>query len=197
MNSASAPGTGPLTGFGLSLRAAEPVACGWAALEPNHRQHEPAAALTFACTQLRTELAEPADVLGARLDAITASLAMAGVTTSGQLTVARTTSDGWALLVSGAVRVASAVVDLSGVPTPVAIALLTGGPAHNGTRPAGGRPDTADSDAGPSAGRGADRAADRAADRTADRPGKAGRRAAASGRVPVRARGGAARLSPG
>ena len=193
MNSASAPGTGLLTGFGLSVRAAAPVACGWAALEPNHRQHEAAAALTVACTQLRTELAEPADVLAARLDAVTASLKMASQTTSDQLMVARTTSDGWALLVSGSVRVASAVVDLSGVPTPVAIALLTGGQAHSGSRTADSRPGTADR----SADRAASQTAGLGADRTADRRAKAGRRAAASARVPARARDGAARLSPG
>jgi len=186
-NSATAPGTGLLTGFGLSLRAPVPVACGWAALEPNHRHHELAAPLTLACTQLRTELAEPADVLAARLDAVSASLTMAGLATSQhQLKVARATSDGWALLVAGPVRIASAVVDLSGVPAPVAIALLTGAANHDEERTAAGRPGTA-----------GEAPASRPGPRAADRAARAGRKIAASARAAARGRDNAATMPAG
>ena len=55
---------------------------------------------------------------------------MAGLPASEQLALARTTSDGWAVLEDGRARIASVVVNVSGVAEPVAIALLTIGSAH-------------------------------------------------------------------
>ncbi len=134
MNTASAPGTGALAGFALTLRAPVPVACGWAAVEPGHRQHEPTPGTAPAYAQLRAELAESAAVLAARLDAVGACLTMADMTPDnrggGQLTVIQTTGDGWAVFSLGRARIVSGVVELSGVSAPVAIAMLTRRYAH-------------------------------------------------------------------
>jgi enediyne polyketide synthase len=134
MNSASAPGTGALAGFALVLRAPVPVACGWAAVENGRRHHEPTQGMASAYAQLRTELAESPAVLAARLDAVRACLTMADLTTddraAGQLAVIRTTGDGWTVLALGRARIACAVVEMSGVAAPVAIAILTRQNAH-------------------------------------------------------------------
>ena len=47
-----------------------------------------------------------------------------------QLSVTRTTGDGWAVLALGRAVIACTVVELSGVPAPVAVALLTRQYAH-------------------------------------------------------------------
>ena len=134
MNTASAPGTGALAGFVLTLRAPVPVACGWAAVEPGHRQHEPSPGMAAAYAQLRADLAESPAVLAARLDAVGACLTMADMMAedrgANQLTVVQTTGDGWAVLALGRARIACAVVELSGVSAPVAIAILTRRHAH-------------------------------------------------------------------
>ncbi len=134
MNVISAPGTGALAGFGLTLRAPVAVAAGWVTVDSGLRQHQPAPAMTSAYTDLRARLSEPPAVLAARLDAVSACLEMAGLapddSAPGQLSVTRTTSDGWALLALGRAVIACAVVELSGVAAPVAIALLTRQHAH-------------------------------------------------------------------
>jgi len=134
MNTATAPGTGALAGFALTLRAPVPVACGWAAVEPGLRQHEPTAGLASAYAQLRAELADSPAVLAARLEAVGACLTMADIATSDrssqQLAVSRTTGDGWAVFTIGRARIASTVVEVSGVSAPVAIAILTRQYAH-------------------------------------------------------------------
>jgi enediyne polyketide synthase len=121
-----AAGTGALAGFGLTVRAAGPLACSWVAAEPGHRQQQPAAGLVATYARLRAELTESPTVLAARLEAVLASCSLAGIHDIGRLTVTRTASDGWALFETGRVRIACAVVEISGVPAPVAIALLTG-----------------------------------------------------------------------
>ena len=134
MNVISAPGTGALAGFGLTLRAPVAVAAGWVAVDSGLRQHQPAPAMTSAYTDLRARLSEPPAVLAARLDAVSACLEMAGLAPDDsahrQLSVTQTTSDGWALLALGRTVIACAVVELSGVAAPVAIALLTRQHAH-------------------------------------------------------------------
>ncbi len=136
LNTVKAPGVGALAGFGLMVRAPVPVACGWVTVQPDHRHHEPAPGMASAFAQLRAELAEPAAVLTARLNAIAACLQMAHLqadssgSSAGQLSVARTTGDGWAVLVLGRAVIACAVVELSGVSAPVAVALLTRQYAH-------------------------------------------------------------------
>ena len=148
LNTVKAPSVGALAGFGLMARAPVPVACGWVTVQSGQRHHEPAPGMASAFAQLRAELAEPASVLTARLNAIGACLQMAhlqaddsgsgpvvgsvagSVAGAGQLSVVRTTGDGWAVLVLGRAVIACAVVELSGVSAPVAVALLTRQYAH-------------------------------------------------------------------
>ncbi len=134
LNTASAVGTGALAGFALALRAPVPVACAWTAVESGHRQRDVSPVMASAHAQLRAELAEsPAD-LAARLDAVGACLAMANLVPAdhggNQLAVVRTTGDGWAVLSLGRAHIVCAVVEMSGVSTPVAIAILTKQYAH-------------------------------------------------------------------
>ena len=134
LNTASAPGTGALAGFALALRAPVPVACGWTAVESGNRQRDVSPAMASAYAQLSAELAEsPAD-LAARLDAVGACLSMANLVPAdhggNQLPVVRTTGDGWAVLSLGRAHIVCAVVEMSGVSAPVAIAILTKQYAH-------------------------------------------------------------------
>ncbi|HSR85832.1 MAG TPA: KR domain-containing protein, partial [Streptosporangiaceae bacterium] len=134
MNTASAPGAGSLRGFALALRAPVPVACAWTPVEPGHRQRELSSPMASAYAQLREQLAEPPKDLSARLEAVSACLAMADLVPeehgARQLTVVRTTGDGWALLALGRALIACTVVEISGVSAPVAIAILTRRFAH-------------------------------------------------------------------
>jgi hypothetical protein len=134
MNTATALGAGGLAGFGLALRAPVPVACAWTPVEPGHRQRELNSPMASAYAQLRTELGESPAELSARLDAVGACLAMAGLVAEDQgarqLTLVRTTGDGWAVLALGRAHIASIVIAMSGVPTPIAIAMLTRRYAH-------------------------------------------------------------------
>jgi hypothetical protein len=125
-NVAIAAGTGPLAGFSLKAVANVTVACGWNAVEPGHRHNQPPAGLAPMYARLRGELAEPPATLAARLQAISGCLTMAGLQAGEPLFCQRTTSDGWALLETAGVSVASTIVNVSGVGSPVAIALLTG-----------------------------------------------------------------------
>ena len=135
INTVTAPGAGQLAGFALMLRCPVPVACGWTAVASGHGHQQPTSGLAPAYTQLRTELAEPPAVLAARLEAVADCLTMAELPISDQLSVVRTTSDGWALIEAGNVRLASVVVEMSGVSAPVAIAMLTRLPARHGSLP--------------------------------------------------------------
>lgn len=134
VHAVSAAGSGALAGFSLMLRAPVPVACGWVAVELAHSRHEPAAGMAAAYGQLRAELAEPPSTLAARLAAAGAALEMAGLAADGsdghQLTMTRTTNDGWVVFTLDRALVACAVVELSGVSAPVAIAMLTRHYAH-------------------------------------------------------------------
>lgn len=147
LNTVKAPGVGALAGFGLMLRAPVPVACGWVTVQPGHRHHEPPPGMASAFAQLRADLAEPSTVLTARLNALGACLQMAHLQADGsgssadQLSVTRTTGDGWAVLSLGRAVIACAVVELSGVSAPVAVAMLTRQYAHaRGPRSRGGAP---------------------------------------------------------
>jgi hypothetical protein len=115
------------------------VACGWAVVEGGHRNDQPSAALASAYAQLRGKLAEPPGTLAARLRAVAAALVMAGEATAAVLSCTRTTGDGWALLQTETASIASAVVELSGVSSPVAVAILTSRPTTEppGSGPAG------------------------------------------------------------
>ncbi len=129
-HAASAPGTGLLSGFTLSVRAPVPVSCAWNAPEAGHRQPSNAG-MVAGFARLRDELQELPAMLTARLEAVTACLA-AEPGQAGQISLIRTAGDGWAVLTVGDVRIACAVVELSGVPGPVAVALMTGAPVRPG-----------------------------------------------------------------
>jgi hypothetical protein len=84
---------------------------------------QPTDGLALVYSPLRDGLAEPSAALAARLQAVGACLAQAGLR-GDQVAVTRTTSDGWALLETPEATVGCVLVELSGVPSPVAIALL-------------------------------------------------------------------------
>jgi enediyne polyketide synthase len=135
-HTASVPGIGLLAGFALTLRGPVPVAGGWSAAESGHRTSQPPAGMAGIYARLRAELGDPAPSLAARLDAIGACLAPLAAVDLAQLTLVRAASDGWVVLALGELRIVSTVVEMSGVPVPVAIALLAGGPER---APAGQR----------------------------------------------------------
>jgi enediyne polyketide synthase len=141
-NVAIATGTGPLAGFTLQVSADVTVACGWNAVEPGHRHDQPPAGLAAMYARVRGDLAEPPGTLAARLRAVCDCLAMAGLEPSEPVSCQRTTTDGWALLQTAAVSVASTIANVSGVASPVAIAILTG-------RSVAATPSTASAEAGP------------------------------------------------
>jgi hypothetical protein len=135
----SASGTGPLAGFTLAVRAPIGAACGWVTVDDARRQHQPTSGFTIAYGQLRAQLAEPPAVLAGRLEAIRGCLAAAHLRADADLRVVQAASDGWVALSTRRARIACAVVELSGVAVPVAVALLTMRATHAralGTRPA-------------------------------------------------------------
>jgi hypothetical protein len=83
------------------------------------------AGLTAAYALLRATLTEEPTVIAARLDAVCACLAMAGIPTDSGVTVSKSTSDGWVLLGAGQARIGCVVVDISGAREPAVIALLS------------------------------------------------------------------------
>jgi enediyne polyketide synthase len=125
-NVAVVTGTGPLAGFTLTATSRSAVACGWTAVEPGHRHDQPTPVMAAAYARLRGELAEPPATLAARLHAIGACLTAAGMPEDEPLSCEWTTSEGWAVVTAGAATVACTIVEVSGVASPVAIAILTG-----------------------------------------------------------------------
>ncbi len=122
-NAATAPGQGPLAGFGLTISAAIPVACAWTTVESQRWLAQPVPWLATAYALLRSQLAEQPAALAARLQAVAACLTRAGLR-GDDLALARTTANGWALLQVQRASIACVVVEMSGVSVPVAIALL-------------------------------------------------------------------------
>jgi hypothetical protein len=90
--------------------------------------------MASAYAQLREELAESPAVLAARLEAVSACMAMADIVaddrSADRLTIVQTTGDGWAVFALGRALIACAVVEVSGLSAPVAIAILTRKYAH-------------------------------------------------------------------
>jgi hypothetical protein len=146
---ASAIGTGALDGFTLSVGAPVPVACGWSAVETVHRPSPPAAAMAGAYARLRAELAESPALLAARLRAVAACLSRSGPDSREPVTCRFVTSEGWALLAAGPARIACTVVEVSGVPSPVALALLTTAETADGKHAPGRTRATAARSGGP------------------------------------------------
>jgi enediyne polyketide synthase len=137
LNAVASRGAGQLAGFTLTARAPTPVGCGWVTVDKT-RPYQPAADLVSSYGQLQAELGDQPEVLAGRLEAMHACLASADVRADSDLRVTHATSDGWAVLTTRRARIASTVVEISGVADPVAIALLTLRPAH--ARPAQVRP---------------------------------------------------------
>jgi len=130
LNTATSRGTGQLVGFTLAARAPTPVGCGWVTIDKTSSPSQPAADLAVSYGQLQAELGEQPAIVAGRLEAVRACLASADVRADNDLRVAHATSDGWALLATRRARIASTVVELSGVAAPVAIAVLTQRRAH-------------------------------------------------------------------
>jgi hypothetical protein len=91
---------------------------------------------------LRKRLSEPPDVLHARLSAVAGCLAAAETEVSSATVVGDgLADDGWVLVRAGGATIACAVVELSGISGPVAIAIMTGTPGQDMRQPvAAGRP---------------------------------------------------------
>jgi enediyne polyketide synthase len=125
---AVARGAGPLAGFSLTLTAAVPVACAWATAAPGHRHDLPPAAIAPVFAQLRDQLAEPAGILATRLHVIASCLTAAGLpaVNPGEWAAgAAISGNGWVLMRTPTASVACAVVEVSGAPGPMAVAMLT------------------------------------------------------------------------
>jgi enediyne polyketide synthase len=135
VSAASAARGGPLAGFTFAVQAPVPSACGWVTIDEAGRQHQPATGLAIAYGQLSAELAEPPPKLAGRLEAVRACLAAAGLHAAADLRVVETAGDGWVVLATRRARIASTVVELSGVAAPVAVALLTMRGSHARTAP--------------------------------------------------------------
>ena len=121
-----AEGTGPLEGFELTVRASRPVACRWQAVGGlaggNALLDE---ALIGLRDQLAARLREPPAALEARLATIAAALAALGRVPGTLLRAEGACDAGWILVRGRDMAVASAVTQLSGVGTPVAVALAS------------------------------------------------------------------------
>jgi enediyne polyketide synthase len=143
-----AEGSGPLAGFELTVRASHPVACRWQAV--GGLAGDTALldeGLIAVRDQLAARLREPAAALDARMATIGPVLAALGRVPGTPLQADGASDAGWIVVRARDIAVASTVTRLSGVETPIAVALaslLTGpGPAGSGGRgerlAAGGR----------------------------------------------------------
>jgi hypothetical protein len=141
-------GRGLLDGFVLSVRSPQGAACGWEAAVPGPAHGpEPGPGLAGVETLLRTGRGEPPAIVEAMLRAVAGCLTMAGapeavpVAVPGPPTGADRIADGgWLLLRAGGATLACTVADISGVPSPVAIAVMTGDPAQRDEPRTGAEP---------------------------------------------------------
>jgi len=148
-------GTGQLEGFTLRVRAADAVECGWAAANSPQGANSPHCAqptqgtqasqgagpdaelgLAEVKAQIRSRLSEPPATIAARLQAVSDCLAAARTPARCPVTLRDATTDDWVLLSVAGASVACTVVEISGVPCPVAIAIMTGTPGPDPTPPA-------------------------------------------------------------
>jgi hypothetical protein len=125
-----ATGMGQLIGFVLCVRAAGAAACGWSAAESGPVPSQQADhALAAARAQMFSRfLGEPRSTVSARVRAIAACLSMSGAPAGCPIVVRDIADDGWVLLSAAGADMVCTVVDVSGVPGPVAVALMTGKP---------------------------------------------------------------------
>ena len=124
-----ARGSGPLDGFVLTVEAPEAAVCSWAAavpVPPGGRDLGPA--LADFEEQLRIRPDEPPAVVSARLKAVAACLARSGAPEDSPLVADDAADADWLRLSVGGATLACTIVEISGVPGQVAIAIMTGEP---------------------------------------------------------------------
>ena len=86
---------------------------------------------------MRKRLSDPPEVVDARLSAVSGCLAAAEARVSSATVVGDgLADDGWVLVRAGGATIACTVVELSGIPSPVAIAIMTGTPGLQKRQPA-------------------------------------------------------------
>jgi enediyne polyketide synthase len=125
---AVAAGTGPLAGWTLEAGGSRFAACGWAPADSPHPAWPTGDDRLAAFSRLCSHLSEPPVASAARLQALAACLAMTQAPADAPVLFDRVADDGWALLEAGGRQVACIVVKISGVPGPVAVAMLTDPP---------------------------------------------------------------------
>jgi len=123
------PPAGAAEGLVLDAGGAPFAACGWALADPRHPvwpAGDAGRAATFS--RLCSHLSEPPVASAARLQAAAACLARAGAPADALVRFERATGDGWAILAVSDAWLASTVVEVTGLPGPVAIAIMTKSP---------------------------------------------------------------------
>jgi hypothetical protein len=129
----TARGSGPLEKFALTVRAPEGAACAWEPAIPGPADGpEPGPGLADIEDQLRSGWGEPTALFGARLRAIAACLATAGAPAASPVVADVADDDGWLLLRVAGASMACTVVEITGVPCAVAIAIMTRDPGPAG-----------------------------------------------------------------
>ncbi|MGO9500653.1 MAG: beta-ketoacyl synthase N-terminal-like domain-containing protein [Streptosporangiaceae bacterium] len=133
----SAAGSGQLAGLVLTVSAAGAAACGWSAagsgqVPPQEAGHALAEARARMFSRF---LGEPRGTVSARLRAIQACLSMSGAPVGCPIVVRDIADDGWVLLSAAGADMACTVVELAGVASPVAVALMTGTPRMERRKP--------------------------------------------------------------
>ena len=141
----SAPGTGCLDGLELRLRASRPVACHWeAAGSPVQGRDDTldgqilassdpwlatlgqsAGDLLLLGRTLLGRAGERAGTVSARLRAVAACLAVSPWQPGSPLAIDDACEGGWVLVQAGPTSVACTVLDIAGVPGPVALSMAT------------------------------------------------------------------------
>jgi hypothetical protein len=123
------PAAAPLDGFTLSAREPKGAGCGWAAAGsgPANEQRGPGMDLAGVAAELRRR-GEPAAVIRARLAAVAACLATPGSGTESPVADGDPADGDWIVLRTGSGVLACTVVEISDVPWPVAIAIMTPSP---------------------------------------------------------------------
>jgi enediyne polyketide synthase len=147
----TAPGRGPLDGFELRVRAAAPVAARWAAVGfPQDGDGPPGPGLAQLRQQLLARPHETPASVDARLRAVSESLAALdgqggqGSQAGQAMAIADDYDNGWIVLRSGRMLLASAVVEINGVPGTAAVSIAgTLPPAGPDGGPAPGQPSRA------------------------------------------------------
>ena len=123
----AAAGPASPAGFELSVTAVVPAECAWSVVETGHRQDQPPAAIARIYAQLRERLDETPVLLATRLRVIGACLAEAGISLAdASQWAAAGTGEGCVVLQGATADIACTAVELSGVPGPVVVAILTG-----------------------------------------------------------------------